>query len=436
MSGAASGPLPHAPSHAHPAGTRGGWLERQARAGVLRLLGELREGELTIREGGGTLRFGNAAASLPVHPVIEVRDPRFWIEAATGGSLGAAESYMRAEWDCDDLVGLIRLLARHRDLLAGLDRGLARVRGPVLRGLHALQRNTRAGSRRNISAHYDLGNEFFALFLDASLMYSSAVFPRAGASLEEASEHKLEGICRRLRLAPGMEVLEVGTGWGGFAIHAATRHGVRVTTTTISREQHAEAGRRIRAAGLSDRVTLLLEDYRDLPTLGRTFDRAVSIEMIEAVGHEYLGAYLTVLDRMLTRDGLAVLQAIVIRDQDEAAYRRQVDFIQRHVFPGGALPSVSGIAQAASRATSLRLEALEDLTPHYARTLREWRARFEARLPELHAMGFDERFERLWRWYFCYCEAGFLERTCGLVQLELAAPGFARGDGPLARAPR
>ena len=424
-------PAPRVP--AHPA-TRANWLERSARDGVLRLLGGLREGRLTLVDADASRTFGGASASLPVQPTLTVHDPRFWIEAATGGSLGAAESYMRGEWDCDDLTGLVRLLARHRDLLTGLDRGLARLRGPVLRGLHAAQRNTRDGSRRNIAAHYDLGNDFFRLFLDPTLMYSSAVFPHVAATLEEAAVHKLDVVCRKLGLSPGQEVLEIGTGWGGFALHAAARHGVRVTTTTISREQHAEASRRVREAGLSDRVTLLLEDYRDLPALGRRFDRVVSIEMIEAVGHEFLDTYLGIVDRMLEADGLALLQAIVIRDQDESAYRRQVDFIQRHIFPGGALPSVRGITGALARATSLRLEDHEDLTPHYARTLREWRARFEAHLDQVRALGFDERFVRMWRWYLCYSEGGFLERTCGLVQLTLAGPAYSRGTLDPARA--
>ncbi len=406
---------------------RADWLERAARDGLLQVLARLHEGELTVADGELSRTFGRAAASLPVHPRLIVHAPRFWFEAAAGGALGAAQSYLRGDWDCDDLTGLVRLLARHRDLLASLDSGWSRLRTPILRGLHAARRNTERGSRRNIAAHYDLGNTFFALFLDPTLMYSSAVFPSEDASLEQASRHKLELVCRKLQLTPGLGVLEIGSGWGGFALHAAREHGVHVTTTTISREQFDETCRRVQQAGLQSRITVLLEDYRALPRLARRFDRVVSIEMIEAVGHEYLDTYLAVIDRMLERDGLALLQAIVIRDQDEAAYRRSVDFIQRHIFPGGALPSVSGITAALARATPLRFEALEDLTPHYARTLREWRTRFEAALPQVRAMGFDERFVRMWRWYLCYCEGGFLERTCGLVHLTIAGPEAARG---------
>ncbi|MFN8588506.1 MAG: cyclopropane-fatty-acyl-phospholipid synthase family protein [Candidatus Eisenbacteria bacterium] len=409
--------------------TRASLAERLARDGVLASLARLRSGALTVAETGHSRTVGDPAAGQGLDAALRVHDPSFWLDVATGGAVGAAESYMRGEWDTDDLVTLVRLLARDRDVLAGLEGGLARLRGPALLGLHALRRNTRRGSRENIRAHYDLGNEFFALFLDPTLMYSCAVFPHAAAGLDEAAVHKLDVVCDKLRLEPGMHVLEIGTGWGGFAIHAARRHGVHVTTTTISAAQYETAARRVREAGLEDRVTLLREDYRDLPRMGRRFDRVVSLEMIEAVGHEYLHEYFRVLDRMLAPDGRAVLQAIVIRDQDEAAYRRGVDFIQRHVFPGGALPSVRGMTDAVARVTRMRTERIEDYTPHYARTLRAWRARFEARLDDVRAQGFDERFVRQWRWYFCYCEAGFLERTCGLVQLELAGPTHGRGEG-------
>lgn len=408
---------------------RGSLAERLSRRGVLAALAKLDSGQLTVHDSAETYRFGRADAGHGLDATLLVHEPAFWLEVATGGSVGAAESYARGEWHCDDLTTLIRLLARDRAALAGLEGGPARLRAPLLRTLHALRRNTRAGSRHNIAAHYDLGNDFFALFLDPSLMYSSAVFPHDAATLEEASRHKLERVCEALHLEPGQDVLEIGTGWGGFALHAARHHGVRVTTTTISRAQYEYATRRVREAGLGGQITVLREDYRDLPKLGRRFDRIASIEMVEAVGHEYLATYFGVLDRMLTRDGRALIQAIVIRDQDEAAYRRGVDFIQRYIFPGGALPSVSGMARAAARATGLRTEAVTDLTPHYARTLREWHARFEARIEDVRALGFDERFVRLWRWYFAYCEAGFLERTCGLVHLTLAGAEHGRGAG-------
>lgn len=412
--------------------------ERLSREGVLRSLAQLRSGVLTVHESGGSVRLGGAGGTASgassLDATLRVHDPVFWLEVATGGAVGASESYMRGEWDTDELTTLIRLLARDRDALAGLEGGFASLRKPVLHALHAMRRNTRRGSRANIEAHYDLGNDFFALFLDPTLMYSCAIFPDEASGLDEAATHKLDVVCEKLRLSPEQHVLEIGTGWGGFAIHAARRYGVRVTTTTISKAQYEVAVRRVRAAGLGDRITLLREDYRDLPKLGRRFDRVVSLEMIEAVGHEYLHEYFRVLDAMLKPEGRAVLQAIVIRDQDETAYKRGVDFIQRHVFPGGALPSVRGMTHAAATATTLRTEAIADYTPHYARTLREWSARFEARLDDVRAQGFDERFVRLWRWYFAYCEAGFLERTCGLVQVELAGATHGRGDGARTRA--
>ncbi len=403
--------------------------ERLARAGVLRALEALQSGQLTVHDGAELIRLGREHAGQGIDATLVVYEPAFWLDVVTGGSVGAAESYVRGDWHTDDLTTLIRLLARDRNALAGLEGGTARVRSALLKGLHAMRRNTRAGSRENIAAHYDLGNDFFSLFLDPSLMYSSAVFPHAESSLEEASLHKLDLVCDQLQLAPGQEVLEIGTGWGGFAIHAVRQHGVRVTTTTISNAQYEYATHRVREAGLQDRITILKEDYRDLPSLGRRFDRVVSIEMIEAVGHEYLNTYFQVIDRMLAHEGRAVLQSIVIRDQDEAAYRGSVDFIQRYIFPGGALPSVRGIATAVAGATSLRTESVSDLTPHYARTLRAWHARFEQQLDAIHRLGFDERFVRLWRWYFAYCEAGFLERTCGLVHVTLTGSSHGRGDG-------
>ncbi len=408
--------------------------ERLARRGVLNALAKLQSGRLTVHEGADALHMGQHSAEQALDAMLVVHEPAFWLELATGGSVGAAESYARGEWHTHDLTALIRLLARDRSALAGLEGGLARLRAPLLKGLHALHRNTQAGARQNIAAHYDLGNEFFSLFLDPTLMYSCAIFPSDGATLEQAALHKLDRVCDQLQLLPGQEVLEIGTGWGGFAIHAVRRHGVRVTTTTISRAQYEYATQRVRQAGLQDRITVLCEDYRDLPKLARRFDRLVSIEMIEAVGHEYLNTYFQMVDHMLAQDGRAVLQAIVIRDQDEAAYRGSVDFIQRYIFPGGALPSVRGIAHAVADATRLRTESVQDFTPHYARTLRAWHARFEQNLDAIHRLGFDERFVRLWRWYFAYCEAGFLERTCGLVHVTLAGPTHGRGDGAPARA--
>jgi len=262
-------------------------------------------------------------------------------------------------------------------------------------------------------------------------MYSCALWPHDGATLDEAAAHKLDVICDKLELRDGQEVLEIGTGWGGFALHAA-RRGAHVTTTTISREQAAFARAEFAAAGLADRITLLESDYRDLPAAGKRYDRVVSIEMIEAVGYDHLEEYFSVIARTLKPDGLAVVQAITIPDRDEQAYRRSVDFIQKHIFPGSALPSLRAITVAAS-ASALRIDHAQDLAPHYARTLREWRTRFDARAGDIAALGFDETFRRLWHWYFCYCEAGFTERTVGLLQVVLAGPRAGSGSASLAR---
>ena len=406
-----------------------GWLDKLARNGVASLLQGLHDGELTIHESGRSTTFGAPPADgSGLGAEVRVRHAGFWSDTAFGGALGAAESFVRGDWETPDLTAVIRILARHPELVLGLDSGWARFRGLALRAVQELRRNSRTGARRNIAAHYDLGNEFFAAFLDPTLMYSCAIFPRPDASLEEASRFKLDLICRKLGLSPEQELVEIGTGWGGFAIHAASRYGCLVVTTTISGEQHAEAVARIRQAGLEQRITVLREDYRDLPRLlGRRFDRLVSIEMIEAVGHEFLPHFFQVCGQLLKPEGRGLIQAIVIRDQSYEVYRKSVDFIRRYIFPGGCLPSVARMVKTVAETSPLRVDGLDDFTPHYAATLLEWRQRFHA--ADLAAFGRDESFRRLWHWYFCYCEAGFLERATGLVQLALAGSRAGVGWG-------
>jgi cyclopropane-fatty-acyl-phospholipid synthase len=295
--------------------------------------------------------------------------------------------------------------------------------GPLRWLGHLRKANSRAGSRRNIAAHYDLSNAFFALWLDRTLTYSAGIFPHPGASLEEASLAKYDRICRKLALTTADEVLEIGSGWGGFAIHAAGQYGCRVTTTTISRAQYDLAKERIAAAGLGNRITLLLKDYR---LLEGTYDKLVSIEMIEAVGYEYLDDFFRICSDRLEEDGLMCLQAITIADQVFDRYRRSHDFIRSHVFPGSCLTSLSAMTASLARATDLRLIHLEDLTPHYARTLVLWRERFFANLDQVRALGYPESFIRLWDFYLCYCEGGFAERYIGDVQMVLAKPGNRR----------
>jgi cyclopropane-fatty-acyl-phospholipid synthase len=408
-----------APRNRESAAARGlGALGRRA---LLGRLDGFEHGALTVREAGANHSFGTPGRGLAA--TIEVHDPAFWANAAFGGTVGAAESYIRGHWDCDDLTQLMRLMVRNRALMNGLEGGLALVSAPLRTALHWLNRNTRAGSQRNIAAHYDLGNDFFRLMLDETMAYSCAIFPHPAASLHEAQRAKFERVCQTLDLRPGERLVEIGTGWGGLAIHAARHYGVHVTTTTISREQHAHAAAAIQAAGLGDSITLLREDYRDLEG---TYDKLVSIEMIEAVGHRFLDEYFGTCSRLLAPHGAMLLQAITIQDQFYEAALRAVDFIQRYVFPGSFIPSVSAIVESVRRATDMKLFDLTDIGPHYATTLAAWRRNVHARLPAVRALGYPDEFLRLWDYYLCYCEGGFAERQLGDVHMLLTKPGCRR----------
>jgi cyclopropane-fatty-acyl-phospholipid synthase len=410
-------------AHAPAAGY--GTLDRFLRARLLRRLDALRGVGVELSDALGTHRIGEPG---PIEvPRLAVHGPAFYRALARNGSVGAAEAYMDGAWDCSDLVGLVQLLVRNRGLLDAMERGPARLGGLAMRALHALRRNTRDGARRNIAEHYDLGNPFFRLFLSEDMMYSSALYAGDGDTLEVASQRKLDRICDKLRIGADDHVLEIGTGWGGFALHAARTRGCRVTTTTISREQHALASKRVAEAGLHGRVTVLLSDYRDLRG---EYDKLVSIEMVEAIGAEYLDTYFATLGRLLGPDGLALVQAITIEDHRYEQALRTVDFIKRHVFPGSFIPSIAAMLAAKSRSTDLALVHLEDFGPSYARTLRDWRRRFLANRAAIRAQGFDERFLRMWEFYLAYCEGGFLERTIGVAHLLMAKPGY-RGDSYL-----
>jgi cyclopropane-fatty-acyl-phospholipid synthase len=403
------------------AGVRPAAVDRWARRAVCARLAGLRGGTLTLVDAEGRQRFGPADA--PLRATVHVEDPRFYSRLLRRGSLGGAESYMDGEWRSDDLAAVVRILALDRGMqgaLGGPGAWLLRPARALSRWLH---RNSRGGSRRNIAAHYDLGDGFFELFLDPTLTYSSGIFEREDATLEQASVAKLERVCRKLRLSPGDHVLEIGTGWGSFALHAASRHGCRVTTTTISQRQHEAARRRVAEAGLEGRVEVLLEDYRDLR--GR-YDKLVSIEMIEAVGHENLGRFFRICSERLRSDGAMLLQAITIPDRDFEEHTRSVDFIKRYIFPGGELVSLGAVQAAAAGAGDLRLTHLEDFTPHYAETLRRWRQRMFANLPRMRALGLSDRFLRMWEFYLCYCEGGFEERQIGVVQALFEKPGARR----------
>jgi cyclopropane-fatty-acyl-phospholipid synthase len=416
--------------------SRLGSLERALRRRLLALLDGLAGCELRLIDDAGEQRLGRPALDprQTLRATLRIQHNAFWRAVAANGSVGAAESYMDGHWHCDDLVALVRILVRNRDRLDAMEGGLARLGGWAMRTWNAVRRNTRGGSRRNIAAHYDLGNAFFELFLDPQLMYSSALFASPDESLERAALRKLERICAKLALQPGMHVVELGSGWGGFAIHAARQHGCRVTTTTISREQHELATRRVAEAGLSDQVSVLLQDYRDLDGC---YDRLVSIEMIEAIGHQYLDVYFAQCARLLRPDGMALIQAITIEGHRYRQALQTVDFIKRHIFPGSFIPSIAAMQQAAA-STDLQLLNLEDIGPSYALTLRHWRRRFLERLDAVRALGYSDRFIRMWEFYLCYCEGGFLERSIGDVQMLYARPA-CRDAGwlpDLAPAPR
>ncbi|MCU0602552.1 MAG: cyclopropane-fatty-acyl-phospholipid synthase family protein [Desulfobacterales bacterium] len=394
-------------------------LDRFSRRILLKLLERIERGRLVIADGSERVAFGRVSEAFPLEAVITVHHQRFYGDCLFRGTIGAGEAYMAGFWSADDLTAVVRIFALHPEVFSGMDTGMARIMAPVVKTLHALNKNTRAGSRRNIVAHYDLGNDFYRLFLDETLTYSCGIFERPDSTLAEASTAKYDRVCRKLGLAASDHVLEIGTGWGGFALHAARHCGCRVTTTTISDRQHELAARRIAEAGLSDRITLLKQDYRDL---AGTFDKLVSIEMIEAVGHQFLDAFFRACSDRLKPDGVMLLQAITIRDQVFDWHKKNVDFIKRYIFPGSCIPSVAAVCGSIARASDLRLFHLEDITPHYATTLRHWRENFFRSIERVKALGFPETFIRMWEFYLCYCEGGFAERYLGDVQIVFTKP--------------
>ena len=399
---------------------------RFLRRRFLASLDGLRECELTIHDDGETFKRGTSVAGTePLRADIHVVSAEFYRRLAMNGSVGVAEAWMDELWRCDDLTALVRIFVRNRALLDTLETGAARIGGWLMQFLHLFRRNTRVGSRKNIAEHYDLGNDLFRLFLDQNLMYSSAIFVDPHESLEVAATRKLDRICQKLDLQPNDHVVEIGTGWGGFALHAAKNYGCRITTTTISREQYALASQRIADAGLSDRVTVLLSDYRDLDG---HYDKLVSIEMIEAIGHQYLDTYFAKCASLLKADGLALIQAITIEDHRYQQALKSVDFIKRYIFPGSFIPSVSAMLGAAGRVSDLKLTQLEDIGPSYAVTLHVWHERFIEKLGAVRELGYSDRFIRMWRWYLAYCEGGVIERAIGDVQMLFAKPGARRAQ--------
>lgn len=402
--------------------SRAKWVANYAKTQILNYLKALKIGQLTLVDGDTEHRFGNATDLVnasDLQATITVLDARFYGEIAFGGSIGAGEAYMLGYWQADNLTNVVRLMALNQSVMDQLEGGYQWLRKPLLKVLHWLNSNTTEGSRKNIAAHYDLGNDLFGLFLDPSMMYSSAMFNAETHTLQQASALKLKTICDKLDLRPTDHVIEIGTGWGGFAIYAATHYGCRVTTTTISKQQYDLAQSRVAQAGLQDKISLLLDDYRHLTG---QYDKLVSIEMIEAVGATFYDTYFAKVSQLLKPNGLALIQAITIADQRFKAAKQSVDFIQRYIFPGSNIPSNTAMLNSVTKVSDMRLFDLEDIGPHYATTLRLWREQFFANIEQVKALGYSPEFIRMWEFYLCYCEGGFLERALGDVHLLLAKP--------------
>ncbi len=406
-----------------------GLVERRAAARVLAELAAIDRGALELRLPDGTVRrFGASADASPGAPsaAIDVRRWAFFPRVALGGDLGFGEAFVDGDWVTPDLVAVIALFIANEEVLAGDAGRPGLVRRLADRLDHLRRRNTPGGSRRNIRAHYDLGNDFFQLFLDESMTYSCGLFERDDEPLEAAQQRKIRAVLDKARLAPGMHLLEIGCGWGSTALTAAREYGVRVTGLTVSEQQRAWGLARALEAGLADQVAIELCDYRAATGV---YDRVVSIEMLEAVGHEYFGAFFAAVDRLLAPGGRAVLQVITLPDQRYEGYLERVDWIQKYIFPGAVIPSLTALCEAMTRASSLVVEQLENVGPHYAPTLAAWRRRFLTHSAELTRLGFDERFQRTWEYYFAYCEAGFASRYLNDLQLVLARAGLPAWPG-------
>ncbi|GGW68054.1 SAM-dependent methyltransferase [Alishewanella tabrizica] len=394
-----------------------GWFDRLCRKFTLNFLSQLQHGAITVSEAGVEQHFGDKTADLKT--TITVIDPAFYQKLVLAGSVGGGEAYIHGFWRCDNLTALVQIFARNLAVLDKMDSTWARLSRPLLKLLNYRNRNTVSQSKRNIAAHYDLGNAMYQLFLDQSMMYSSAVYPSASATLAEAQQHKLQQICERLQLTASDHLIEIGTGWGSMAIYAAQHYGCKVTTTTISQEQFDYTQARVRELGLEQQITLLFKDYRELEG---SFDKLVSIEMIEAVGDEFLDEYFEKCSSLLKPDGIMVLQAITMVDNRYQQYVREVDFIKRYIFPGGCLPSISRMANAVADKTDLVIRQIQDIGFDYAKTLKDWCDNFMAERDAVHQLGYDDNFIRLWHFYLCYCEGGFRERATSAVHLVLTKP--------------
>ena len=385
---------------------------------ILKKFEQLQFGYLRISDGDEEYHFGDDRSELKAN--VEIFSPEFYVFMGSGGLLGVTESYTAGYWQSNNLVSLIRIVIQNKDVMNQLDSGWARLFKPVNNYIHSLRQNSLDGSKKNILAHYDLSNEFYQLWLDETMTYSCGVFNNKSSTLQEASVEKLDRICRKLQLTDGDSVLEIGTGWGSFAIHAAKHYGCKVTTTTISDAQYELAKERINQEDLTDRITLLKDDYRKLTG---QFDKIVSIEMIEAVGHEYVPVFFKAVSSLLKDDGLFIMQGITYNDQNFDAYKNSVDFIKKYIFPGSCLISVSQVTETMKKYTDLSIVHLEDISVHYATTLKIWRENFQSSIASIKVLGFSSAFIKMWDFYFVYCEAGFRERHIGDYQFVFSKPG-------------
>ena len=393
-------------------------IDKVARKIIFSHFNRIKEGEITVIENSAHITFGEITANFPVKATIEVQNPRMYLDIVAKGLNGSADAFIKGWWTCDNLTNLVRIFTRNRDAANQFESGIANLAIWIMKLSHSCRRNNLKESLRNIHAHYDLGNDFFSTFLDDTRMYSCAIFSKPESSLHEASITKIDRICKKLNLSPADHLLEIGTGWGGFALHAAKHYGCRVTSTTISKEQFVFTENLIKENGLQDKVTILKKDFRQLDG---QFDKLVSIEMIEAVGYKLYKTFFQKCSQLLKPEGLLVIQAITITDNLFEESKDFIDFIKQYIFPGSCIPSITALCTAAT-SSDIKLFHLEDITPHYARTLKEWRINFLKNNKQVKDLGFTNAFIRMWLFYLCYCEGGFIERQIGNVQMVFTKP--------------
>jgi cyclopropane-fatty-acyl-phospholipid synthase len=393
-------------------------IDKVARKIIFSHFNRIKEGEITVIENSAHITFGEITANFPIQATIKVLNPKMYLDIVAKGLNGSADAFIKGWWTCDNLTNLVRIFTRNRDAANQFESGIANLAIWIMKLSHSCRRNNLKESLRNIHAHYDLGNDFFSTFLDDTRMYSCAIFSKPESSLHEASITKIDRICKKLNLSPADHLLEIGTGWGGFALHAAKHYGCRVTSTTISKEQFVFTENLIKENGLQNQVTILKKDFRQLDG---QFDKLVSIEMIEAVGYKLYKTFFQKCSQLLKPEGLLVIQAITITDNLFEESKDFIDFIKQYIFPGSCIPSITALCTAAT-SSDIKLFHLEDITPHYARTLKEWRINFLKNNKQVKDLGFTNAFIRMWLFYLCYCEGGFIERQIGNVQMVFTKP--------------